>query len=204
MDAAGRAESERLLGSWLRHTTPLQASDRLSVSKSSGVVQSFETIYRRFAPAVTGYLRARGIDDPEAVTQEVFISVLPKIGKISGGEDGVRTLLFSIAHARAVDHHRHRARTIPTVEYEPDQDERLSNSAEDMALAHSHQMATLAILSALTADQREVLLLRVVADLPLAQVAKVMGKSVGAIKQLQRRALLELREHPDLAEVRFQ
>ena len=57
----------------------------------------------RFAPGVMGYFRARGVEDPEAVTQEVFIAVLPKIGKIIGGEDGIRTQLFSTAHARAVD-----------------------------------------------------------------------------------------------------
>jgi len=57
----------------------------------------------RFAPGVMGHFRARGVEDPEAVTQEVFIAVLPKIGKIIGGEDGIRTQLFSTAPARAVD-----------------------------------------------------------------------------------------------------
>lgn len=130
--------------------------------------------------------------------QEVFISVLPRIGQVSGGEDGARTLLFSIAHARVVDHHRHRSRAAPAVEYEPQRDDRSTASAEDIALAHAGDESTIAILSSLTDDHREVLLLRVVADLPLEQVAKVMGKSVGSVKQLQRRALLALREHPDI------
>jgi RNA polymerase sigma-70 factor (ECF subfamily) len=160
---------------------------------------SFEIIYRRFAPGVVGYLRANGVDDPEAVMQEVFISVLAKIGKISGGEDGARTLLFSIAHARAVDHHRHRVRVAPTVEYDPKLDQRSTSSAEDIALAHVVDESTIAILTSLKDDHREVLLLRVVADLPLEQVAKVMGKSIGSVKQLQRRALLALVEHPDIA-----
>ena len=160
---------------------------------------SFETIYRRFAPTVVGYLRANGVDDPEAVMQEVFISLLPKIGKLSGGEDGVRTLLFSIAHARVVDHHRHRGRVAPTVEYAPELDRRTASSAEDAAMAQTGVDSALAVLSMLSRDHREVLILRVVADLPLEQVAKVMGKSVGSIKQLQRRALLALSEHPDIA-----
>jgi RNA polymerase sigma-70 factor (ECF subfamily) len=131
--------------------------------------------------------------------QEVFISVLPRIGTMSGGEDGVRTLLFSIAHARVVDQHRHRVRVAPTVEYAPELDGRSTDSAEDVAMAQAGNDSTLAILSSLKEDHREVLLLRVVADLPLEQVAKVMGKSVGSIKQLQRRALLALSEHPDIA-----
>ena len=160
---------------------------------------SFESLYRRFAPAVVGYLTANGVDDPESVMQEVFISVLPRIGKISGGEDGARTLLFSIAHARVVDHHRHRVRFLPTVEFAPELDRRSTVSAEEAVLGKSSDESTLAILSSLRDDHRDVILLRVVADLPLDQVAKVMGKSVGSVKQLQRRALLALSDHPDIA-----
>jgi RNA polymerase sigma-70 factor (ECF subfamily) len=163
------------------------------------VEQSFESLYRRFAPAVVGYLRANGVDDPEAVMQEVFISLLTKTGKISGGEDGARTLLFSIAHSRVVDDRRRRSRVAPALEYDPQLDDRATPSAEDIALAGASDDATIAILSSLKDDHREVLLLRVVADLPLEQVAKVMGKSVGSIKQLQRRALLALSQHPDIA-----
>ena len=130
--------------------------------------------------------------------QDIFISVLPKIGKVSGGEDGARTLLFSIAHARVVDHHRHRSRVAPTVEYAPELDRRTSGSAEELVMDKSGDESTLAVLSSLRDDHREVLLLRVVADLPLEEVAKVMGKSVGSIKQLQRRALLVLSRHPNI------
>jgi RNA polymerase sigma-70 factor (ECF subfamily) len=169
------------------------------VTELPPVERSFERLYRRFAPAVVGYLRAQGVDDPEAVMQEVFISVLARIDKISGGEDGARTLLFTIAHARVVDHHRQRARVTPTIEYSPELDGRSTRSAEEIALAQAGDESTIAILSSLKEDHREVLLLRVVADLPLEHVAKVMGKSVGSIKQLQRRALLALSKHPDIA-----
>jgi RNA polymerase sigma-70 factor (ECF subfamily) len=157
---------------------------------------SFESVYRAFAPALVGYLAAHGIDDPEAVTHDVFLAVLPRIGTIRGGESGVRTLLFSIAHARCVDHHRRRARRPRIVEYEPALDFRMTESAEEMATARDSPV--LSLLSALSEDQREVLLLRVIADLSLEHVAGIMEKSVGAIKQLQRRALLTLKAHPEL------
>jgi RNA polymerase sigma-70 factor (ECF subfamily) len=163
---------------------------------------SFEDIYRKLAPAVVGYLRAHGVDDPEAVTHEVFIAVLPKIGRITGGEDGVRTLLYSIAHARTVDHRRRNSRMPPAVEYDQGLDMRLTESAEDLAVGRANTRDMMSILSSLNDDQREVLLLRVVADLPLEHVASVMGKSVGAIKQLQRRALLTLKEHPRIKDRR--
>jgi RNA polymerase sigma-70 factor (ECF subfamily) len=172
------------------------------VTESPSTGPTFEEIYRELAPAVVGYLRAHGVDDPEAVTQEVFIAVLPKIGTISGGEDGVRTLLYSIAHARAVDHHRRTARTPHSVEYDRDLDARLTASAEDLAVKRANTRDMLSVLSTLNDDQREVLLLRVVADLPLEHVASVMGRSVGAVKQLQRRALLTLKEHPQITDRR--
>jgi RNA polymerase sigma-70 factor (ECF subfamily) len=159
---------------------------------------SFESIYRTLAPVVRGYLRAHRIDDAEAVTQDVFLAVFSRINDVRGGEDGVRTLVFSIAHARAVDHHRARARKPPTVEYEIDKDPRMVASAEDLAVIQASDDNVTSILSLLKDDHREVLLLRVLAELPLERVASVMGKSVGAVKQLQRRALLALRDRPEL------
>ena len=50
------------------------------------------------------------------------------------------------------------------------------------------------MLEGLARDHREVLALRVVADLSIEQVAGIMGKSQGAIKQLQRRALQNLKD----------
>ena len=85
------------------------------------------------------------------------------------------------------------------MEYTPELDYRSTGSAEEAVDAKSSDESTLAILSSLRADHRDVILLRVVADLPLDQVAKVMGKSVGSVKQLQRRALLALSDHPDIA-----
>jgi len=57
------------------------------------------------------------------------------------------------------------------------------------------------MLDQLTEDQREVILLRVVADLSVADAAEILGKQPGAIKTLQRRALASLRRLLILAAV---
>ncbi|MDQ6754686.1 MAG: sigma-70 family RNA polymerase sigma factor [Actinomycetota bacterium] len=162
----------------------------------------FAGIYEAFSPAVLGYLRGRGVDDPEAVTQDVFLAVLPMVGDLRGGVEGLKTLLFSIAHARSVDHHRRRNRAPALVEYQPELDGRTTYSAEDQALDSQHGAGVLSLLEVLNDDQREVLLLRVIADLPLDQVAAIMAKSVGAVKQLQRRALGVLQKQPEVQERR--
>jgi RNA polymerase sigma factor (sigma-70 family) len=152
----------------------------------------FGVVYRTFAGAVLGYFKARGVDDPEAVTQDVFLAFFPKIGELTGGLQGAKSLVFSIAHARMVDHYRRVERRPAFTPYDPLQDARSTASAEDHALGRAGGAA--GMLEGLADDHREVLALRVVADLSIEQVAGIMGKSQGAIKQLQRRALQNLKD----------
>jgi RNA polymerase sigma-70 factor (ECF subfamily) len=152
----------------------------------------FRVVYRNFDLAVLGYQKARGHHDPEAVTQDVFLALFPKIGELTGGLQGAKSLVFSIAHARMVDHYRRVERRPAFTAYDPLQDARSTASAEDRALGHTGGAA--AMLEGLARDHREVLALRVVADLSIEQVAGIMGKSQGAIKQLQRRALQNLKD----------
>ena len=65
--------------------------------------------------------------------------------------------------------------------------------AADEALARIGTEKVHRVLESLSADQREVLLLRIVGDLSIEQVARAVGKRPGAIKQLQRRALAAIR-----------
>ena len=175
----------------------------------------FTTAYRTYSPAILGYLRARGVDDPEAVTQDVFLAFYTRITpqpeaedaaaaapgaagseadgglpadpsahppRLTGGLDGAKALLFTIAHSRAVDHHRRRGRTPSLVPHEAETDPRTAPATpEDLTMSQSD---TLRLLGSLTEDHREVLLLRVVADLSIEQTADIMGRSTGAVKQL--------------------
>ncbi len=154
----------------------------------------FCAAYREFSPGVLSYLRARGVEDPEGLTQEVFLALYPQLGDIHGGVKGVKSLVFSIAHARYVDEHRRRLRTPPTTDYDPAQDPRCSSSAEDELLAVESSGNVKALLNDLQQDQQEVIALRIVADLSVETTAEIMGKTPGAIKQLQRRALCRLRK----------
>lgn len=132
--------------------------------------------------------------------QEVFLAVLPRLATVTGGVAGLRTFVFSIAHARMVDDQRRRHRAPVELPFEPDLDGREEASAEAEALARISPQEVVRLLGVLPDDQREVLTLRLVAGLTVEQVADVMGKSVGAIKQLQRRALIRLREETAVKE----
>ncbi|GAB5079995.1 RNA polymerase sigma factor [Arthrobacter sp. AD-310] len=154
----------------------------------------FSLVYRTYASQVLGYLTARGVEDPEAAMQEVFLSVLPRLHSVQGGAAGLRTFLFSVAHARMVDDHRRQSRTPAKLSFEPELDAREDASAESEALHRLSPQEVRRLLDGLAEDQREVLSLRLVAGLTVEQTAEAMGKSAGAVKQLQRRAILKLRE----------
>lgn len=171
------------------------------VAAQQGESWALRAIYDELAPRVRGYLRSRGADESEDLTSEVFLALFPRLPSVTGGAGGLRTLVFSVAHARLVDDLRRRSRRQPTVEYDPRADDRSAPSSEEDALALLATERVRELLAVLPDDQRDVLLMRVVSDLTVEQVAKAMNRSVGAVKQLQRRGLLTLRAHAEAGRV---
>ena len=111
-----------------------------------------------------------------------------------GDEAAFRTWLFTIARHLVVDDVRRRDRR-PS---DAPPDETLHalaavGNAEDEAMASIGVASVRAALDALTEDQRDVILLRVLADLSIAEVAQVLGRRAGAVKMLQSRGLATLR-----------
>jgi RNA polymerase sigma-70 factor (ECF subfamily) len=145
-------------------------------------------VYRRLAAPVLGYLRASGARDPEDRLGEVFLQVARDLDGFADLDDpdAVRRWVFTIARNRVLDAARRERRRPREV---------LGDAPEVAAAAAVEPVdaALLAGLRALTDDQREVLALRFVADLALEDVARLTGRSTGAVKALQHRALENLR-----------
>lgn len=152
-------------------------------------------VYRQLAPAVLGYLRSQRVPDPDDALGEVFLQVARDLHRFRGDDDGLRRWVFSIAHNRAMDAHRKASRNRSTLEAELADagagrgDERTSAPPP----ADPFDPVLVDALATLSADQREVVVLRFVADLPLEAVARITGRKVGAVKALQHRALENLR-----------
>ena len=165
--------------------------DELLLRARGGDKDAFGALFQRLSPGVAGYLRAHRCPDVEDVTSEVFLAAFRGISRFEGDAAALRAWLFSLAHRRRVDAIRRAVRRPQVVDAGLDDDPRREPSAEDNALAHTG--GALALLHRLTEDQREVLALRVVADLSLEDTAVALGRSVGAVKSLQHRALDALR-----------
>jgi RNA polymerase sigma-70 factor (ECF subfamily) len=114
------------------------------------------------------------------------------LGSFEGSEPQFRSWVFTIAHRRLQDERRRLARQphLATVDVEATWP---AGDVEREALEALGEQWVIGMCSRLSEDQRTVLLLRVVADLTAEEVARVTGKSVGAVKALQRRALHSLR-----------
>ena len=167
--------------------------DDVLPAAQAGEAWALRRVYESLAPAVLGYLRSRGASEPEDLTSEVFVTVFPRLGSVTGGAAGLRTFAFSVAHARLVDDLRRRSRRQPTKEYDVSTDPRVSASAEDEAMVGLQGERVQTLLASLLPDQRDVLTMRILGDLTVEQVASALGRSEGAVKQLQRRGLLTLR-----------
>jgi RNA polymerase sigma factor (sigma-70 family) len=172
--------------------------DLLVAAARSGGGWAFGRLWEQLSPSVAAYLRGRGVRDADDVTSEVFLAAFRGIGRFQGDGAAFRSWLFTIAHHKGVDVHRRPASREVLVDavaagvghgLDPDR----SRSAEDVAMEQISGDGALRRLANLTDDQRAVLLLRVVADLSLAETAEVLGKPVGAVKALQHRALARLR-----------
>lgn len=164
-------------------------------SGAAGDSAALHRIYEQLAPAVGGYLRSHGCEDWEDLTQDVFVALLPRLSRLRGGPSGLKTLAFSIAHARLVDVLRKRRRRPTSAPLEVVKEQHPEPSAEQDVIARLDSAEVVALLGALDERKRAVVTLRVLGELSLSETAAVLDTSVGAVKQLQRRALLELREH---------
>jgi RNA polymerase sigma-70 factor (ECF subfamily) len=185
--------------------TPPSAADsgdltRVVAEAVQGSVPAFEQIYRELSPAVASYLRWNGVQDVESLTNEVMAQVHRNLGRFSGDAAAFRSWVFTIAHHRMVDERRAVSRRPVTADAEISEASAVGDAELD-ALDALSDSSLAALLDRLSPDQRDVLLLRIVADLSLEDVAEALGKRRGAVKSLQHRALATLRRHLEREQV---
>ncbi len=126
----------------------------------------------------------------EDLTSEVFTRLLAALRDKRAPQNTLRGWLYGVAARVVSDHHRATYRT-PQVEL----DEALVSGDHDPADIVDRKMTQESVLRAmqdLTEEQRHVLSLRFGSDMPIQDVARVLGKSEGAVKQLQARAVAAL------------
>jgi len=161
--------------------------------------EAFAQLYEAYFDKIYRYVTFKLGNEMEAedITQQVFLNTLQSISSFKWKGVPFSAWLFRIAHNQVVDHLRKKRRaTVPL-------DESLPASNDNPQQLAEHKLDIERLLSAsgrLTEAQREVISLRFSSELPVAEVARVMGKSQGAVKALQHSAILALRRALAVAE----
>ena len=131
--------------------------------------------------------------DAEDLTTQTFLKMLEAIGKFRWQSAPFSAWLFRIAHNLAMDHFRANKRWQPEEQVpEPEPDE--STSAEAGALESIGRKSMLELIDDLSAEQQQVLTLKFVFGFSNGEAATILGKTEGAVKSLQHRALASLQK----------
>jgi len=157
----------------------------------SGDPQSFGVLYERYASDIYRFIRAQIPDDLEAedLTATVFMKAWNALGRYREQGFPFSAFLYRIARTSLVDRWRKQKTEIPTSGSPLDDFEDGFKSSQDHVQRASDAQVLWQVLHKLPEDYRVVLVYRFMNELSPREIARVMGKSEGAVRVLQHRAL---------------
>lgn len=186
---------------------PLRLSGRLAIlgavigdgfaelleAAQGGSEAAFTTLWTDANAALLRYLRLLAPDAAEDIAAETWVYVVRKLKGFRGTEADWRAWLFTTARRRMIDLARRRARRpeTPLMEVSAAHLPVAADTA-DIVLGQLDADAALALLAELPQLQAEVIALRVVAGLDTAAVARIVGRSPGAVRVAAHRGLRKL------------
>ncbi len=155
-----------------------------------GNEQAFGELYNAYVHDIYRYIlyRVGNSDTAQDITAEVFLRVVEGLIRYQDRQIPLLAWLYRIAHARVIDYYRHMRRArdpedIDSVELSADDD-----LDSDLMLTF-HQQKIHEAIHKLPSDQQQVILLRFIEGYNIQKTAEMLGKSLGAVKMIQRRAL---------------
>ena len=162
-----------------------------------GDAQALAVVWRAHQPLLLRYLRGRGLDDPEGLTTQIWIDAARNLPAFRGDGDDFRAWLFTIAHRRVVDARRQASRQVAAAsldELHETAGPAMTPGADDAYDDQAAGQRALDLVASLPDSMREAVLLRVVADLSVAETAAVMGVSAANVRVLVHRGLRRLEQ----------
>jgi RNA polymerase sigma-70 factor (ECF subfamily) len=185
----------------------METMEHLLEQARQGETRALSTLYRRFLPAIFGYIAMRVPDrvTAEDLTSEVFLQMIEGIHHLKATDEaGFAAWLLRIARVAVAGYYRKRARQPMLVPLSDESWEEMytaslvvspNTSSGDPAswMETREEWQTVAqAINALTEEQRQVLVGRLILGYDVATVARMIGKKANAVKALQFRALKSL------------
>jgi RNA polymerase sigma-70 factor (ECF subfamily) len=168
---------------------------RLVEFAQQGDREALEALYLLHFDRIYSYLHMSvgNRHDAEDLTTQTFLKMLEAIGRFRWRSAPFSAWLFRIAHNLAMDHFRATKRWQPEEEV-PEPEGAEASSAEDEALQSIGRRSMLELIENLSHDQQQVLTLKFVFNFSNGEAATILGKTEGAVKSLQHRALTSLQK----------
>ncbi len=161
----------------------------------AGDEEAFASLWRDVQPRLLRYLAVVEPSAAEHLAAATWLEVIRNLERFDGDEREFRSWIFATARRRTIDCRRRADRqAVQPVPLEscagyPAPDDPPAATVEALS-----SKAAVALIASLPAEEAEVLMLRVVADLEVAQVARITGKHPGTVRALARRGLQQLAE----------
>jgi RNA polymerase sigma-70 factor (ECF subfamily) len=168
---------------------------RLVGLAQDGDREALEALYLLHFDRIYSYLHLSvgNRHDAEDLTTQTFLKMLEAIGRFRWQSAPFSAWLFRIAHNLAMDHFRAAKRWQPEEEV-PEPEGAQESSAEEEALQSIGRRGMLRLIEELSNEQQQVLTLKFVFNFSNGEAATVLGKTEGAVKSLQHRALASLQK----------
>jgi RNA polymerase sigma-70 factor (ECF subfamily) len=172
----------------------------LLVAAQGGDEQAFAVLWRDLQPAVLRYFQVVAAETAEDLAADTWMAVIGGLGRFRGDERAFKAWVFTIARHRAIDSRRQAARRPTSLLRVEQLAERPAPDDPVLQVLEEHSTrAALALVAELAPDQAEVVALRVLGGLEVAEVARIVGKRPGAVRVLAHRGLRRLARRMEAA-----
>jgi RNA polymerase sigma-70 factor (ECF subfamily) len=168
--------------------------DDLLARAIKGDAEAFGDLYERHMMSIYRYVyyRIGEVREAEDLTETIFVKAWQALPNFRRSKASFKTWLYRVAHNLLVDYYR----TLK-VELELPEDSLLQSPSpqpEEQVIAMEQSEQIGKAIRKLNPQHQEVLTLRFINDMSHEETGEVMGKSAGAVRVLQHRALKALRE----------
>lgn len=166
--------------------------EHLVTQAINGDTEAFGELYTHHVTKIYRYVyyNVHNKERAEDITQEVFLKAWKAIGSCKGKEKTFSSWLYRIAHNLIIDKLR---KSQKQISHEAELPEDIGDTSDRMEIS-LEQRDLLKVIDVLSPNQRQVIVMKFIEDMDNREIAETMGKSTGAIRILQMRALETLRK----------
>jgi RNA polymerase sigma-70 factor (ECF subfamily) len=164
----------------------------------SGDVDAFGRLWRATHPMLVRYLRVVAGDLADDVSSEAWLKAIRGLDGFHGDESGFRAWMVTISrnHLRELQRRAARQREM-LVDGPLESRDHVASDVADIVLEHLDTEQALRLVAGLPSEQAEMVALRVLLGLDVAEVARIVGRNPGTVRVAVHRGLRKLAEQLD-------